>query len=108
MSIFNELALDGEKIETFLVNLVNGGKKLQALFTSLSPKTLAAASAVFYDVVKTVASAESAASSAASGNLAGAVTLSETTFSLVQGLVADAKSGEAVIVADFKALEIAI
>ena len=67
---------------------------------------LAAAAAVFYDVVKTVAAAESAASAASTGNVMGAITLSETTIGLVKQVVSDFKTGEATVIADFKTLGI--
>ncbi len=106
MSIFSDIAKVGVKIEDFLGFVSEGAKKLQAIYSALSGPTLAAGAAVFYDVVKAVASGESAASAAASGNVVQAVTLSETTLSLVKTVVADFKAGEKTVVSDFEALGI--
>ena len=106
MSLWTDITGAGEKIESFLTELQSGAKKLQAIYSSLSGVTLPAIAAVFYDVVKTVASAESAAASAETGNVAGAITLSETTLTLVKQTITDAKAGEKAVVADFEALGI--
>jgi Ca2+/Na+ antiporter len=106
MSIWSEITSVGIKIEDFLTSIVKGAQKLRAVYKILSGPTLAATSAVFYDVVKTVAAAESAASAVSTGNVTGAITLSETTLSLVKQLVVDFKAEEAQIVADFDALGI--
>lgn len=104
MSVFSDLEKVGEKVENFLLYVATGAKKLQAIYAALSGPTLSAAAAVFYDVVKTVAAGESAAAAASSGNVASAVTLSETTISLVKTVVSDFKAGEKTVVADFEAL----
>ena len=106
MSLWTDITNAGKKIADFLTDIVSGVAKLQKLYSTLSGPTLAAVAAVFYDVVKTVAASESAASAAATGNVMGAITFSETTVSLVKQVVADAKAGEKVIVADFEALGI--
>jgi hypothetical protein len=106
MSIWTEIESAGQKIEDFLSNVASGAKKLQAAYAALSGPTLAAAAAVFYDVVKTVAAGESAASEASTGNVSGAITLSQTTLALVKQTVTDAKAGEKTVVADFQALGI--
>jgi hypothetical protein len=106
MSLWTDLESAGTKVETFLSNIASGAKKLAAIYSALSGPTIAAVSAVFYDVVKAVASGESAAASASTGNIAGAITLSETTITLVKQVVTDFKSGEKTIVADFEALGI--
>jgi len=104
MSLLSEVESIGAKIEGFLKAIVTGAATLQKIWGNLSGPTLAAASAVFYDVVKTATAAESAAADASSGNILGAITLSETTVGLIKQLVADAKAGEKQIVADFDAL----
>lgn len=106
MSILTEVESIGAKIEGFLKTVVSGAATLQRIWGNLSGPTLAACAAVFYDVVKTATAAESAGTDAASGNVLGAISLSETTVGLVKQLVADAKAGEKQIVADFEALGI--
>jgi hypothetical protein len=108
MSLWTDITAAGGKIETFLTDLASGVKRLQSIYSALSGPTLAAVAAVFYDVVKSVASAELAATAAETGNIPGAVTLSETTLTLVKQVVTDAKAGEKVVLADFEALGITI
>jgi len=92
--------------EKFLVSVLSGATKLQEIFSKLSTPTATAAATVFYDAVKALEAAEAAAAAAGTGNIPSAVTMSETTFALVKQVVADAKAGEATVVADFKALGI--
>jgi len=106
MSILTDIEKAGSKIGDFLKYLVTGAKKLQTIYGALSGPVIAASMAVFYDVVKVVSSAEAAAAATASGNAPLTVTLSETTIGLVKQVVADFKSGEKTIVADFEALNI--
>jgi UTP:GlnB (protein PII) uridylyltransferase len=108
MSVFTDVVAEGQKIEHFLQNLVTGGVALQAEYGKLEPATLAAVSAVFYDVAKTVAAGTAAAGAAEAGNIPSAFTLSETTLGLVKQVVADVKAGKQVFVADFKALNITL
>lgn len=103
---FADIEKGGQKIGTFLVSLATGVKNLQAIYSTLSGPTIAAVAAVFYDAVKAVASATAAASAAETGNFVVAVTLSETTVTLVKQVVIDAKAGEKIIVADLAALGI--
>lgn len=105
-TFFEDLVSGGKKVADFLTTVANGAKTLATIWSKLSGPTLAAAQAVFYDVVKTAAAAESAGAAAASGNVLGAVTLSETTISLVKQVVADGKVAESVVAADLKALGI--
>lgn len=105
-TFFLDLVAAGKKVEDFLNSVVKGARALEAIWGALSGPVLAAAAAVFYDVVKTVAAAESAASAASTGNVAGAITLSETTLGLVKQIITDFKAGEGTILADFKALGI--
>ena len=106
MSILTEVEKVGSTIANFLKSIVTGAATLQKIWSALSGPTLAAAAAVFYDVVKAVSSAESVAEDAAKGDFSGAVTLSETTIGLIKQVVTDAKAGEKAIVADFEALGI--
>ena len=106
MSLWSDIVAGGEKVETFLTELQSGAKKLQAIYSSLSSTTLPAVAAVFYDVVKSVAAGTAAATAAEGGNIPGAITLSETTLTLVKQTITDAKAGEKAVVADFEALGI--
>jgi len=106
MSLISEVEKVGSTVANFLKSIVTGAATLQKIWSALSGPTLAAAAAVFYDVVNTAKSGESTAEAAASGNFSGAVTLSETTIGLIKKVVADAKAGEKTIVADFEALGI--
>jgi hypothetical protein len=106
MSILSTIESTGTKIATFLDNIVNGAKKLQTIYGQLSPAVIAASMAVFYDTVKTIAAASQAAAAAETGNVVGAITLSETTISLVSTVVKDFLAGEKTVVADFEALNI--
>lgn len=108
MSFISDIEAVGMKVEDFLKAVVTGAGTLQAVWGKLSGPTLAVCAAIFSDVLKSALAAESAASDASTGNFLGAVTLSETTISLIQTLVTDAKKGETQIVADFKALGITI
>jgi hypothetical protein len=108
MSLWTDITGAGIKIENFLIELSSGAKKLQAIYSTLSGPTLAAVAAVFYDVVKTVSAAESAATSAETGNIPGAITLSETTLTLVKQVVTDFKSGVKTVEADLTALGITL
>lgn len=106
MSIFSDIVAAGKKIEDVLTDIVTFGNKLKAVYQALSGPTLAAASAVFYDVMKTAISAEAVATDVQTGNIGGAFTLSATTLGLVKQVVADVKAGEGQIVTDLKALGI--
>lgn len=106
MSIFTEIESVGEKIGSFLQHVASGEKQLQSVYAKLSGPTLAAVAAVFYDVAKSVASAEGAAAAASTGNIPAAFALSETTLGLVKQVVTDAKDGGKTIVADLAALNI--
>lgn len=106
MNFLDEIKKIGTDVESFLKAVVSGASTLQKVWSTLSGPTIAAAGAVFYDVVQAVSSGESAAASAASGNALGAFALSETTLGLVQKVVADFKAGSATVKADFEALGI--
>jgi hypothetical protein len=108
MALFSDLATDGQKISTFLSNLVSGVSKLKTIISQLSGPTIAASAAVFYDVVKAVDAGEGAAATAATGNVPAAITLSQTTIALVKQVVTDFHAGEKIIVSDFTELGIAL
>ena len=106
MSFLSTLESAGTKIGTFLNDIVNGAKTIQKIYGALSGPVIAASMAVFYDTVKTIAGAEQVATAAETGNVAGVITLSETTIGLVQTVVKDFLAGEKTVVADFEALNI--
>jgi hypothetical protein len=106
MSFLSSLENVGTKIGDFLNTIVNGAKNLQKIYGALSGPVISASMAVFYDTVKTVAAAEQTAAAASTGNVPLTITLSSTTLALVQTVVADFKTGEKTIVADFEALNI--
>lgn len=108
MSFFTDIVAAGKKVEDTLLEVVGFATKVKTIYNALSGPTLAAVAAVFYDVVKAVASGEVVAADAAAGDVTGAITISQTTFTLVKQVVTDAKAGEATIVADFKALGITL
>jgi hypothetical protein len=106
MSFLSDIEAAGKKIGEVLTEIVTFGGNIKTIYNALSGPTLAAVSAVFYDVVKSFASVEAVAAAASSGSVPTAITLSETTIGLLKTVVADFKAGEANIVADFKALNI--
>lgn len=106
MSILTDIEAGVNKIGTFLQWISNGVKDLQQIYAALSGPTIAASMAVFYDVVKAVAAAKNVAGAVETGNVATAITLSQTTIGLVEKVVTDFAAGEKTIVADFKALNI--
>jgi hypothetical protein len=106
MSFLNELEAAGKKIGDVLTEVVTFGNNIRKVYLALSGPTLAACAAVFYDVVKTIGSAQADAAALQAGNIPATITLSETTLGLVKQVVSDFKSGEQTIVADFKALNI--
>lgn len=105
-TLFGDIEKAGIKVGDFLASIVTGAKKLQAAYATLSGPTLAAATAVFIDVVKAVSAATAAAGAAEAGNFSGAITLSENTVVLVQSVIADGKAGVKTIEADLAALGI--
>jgi hypothetical protein len=106
MSLLATLEADGQKLETFLANLVSGGKKIIATFEAVSTPTKAVVLSLINDVVKEVASGTAAAAAAETGNIPVAIALSETTISGIKQLVVDAKAGEVQAVADLAAFGI--
>lgn len=105
-TFFEDIAKAGKKVGDVLQDIVVGAQKVKAVYTLVSGPTVATSLAVFYDVVKAVASGEAAAANAEAGNIPSAITLSEQTFSMVKTLVADSKTEASQIEADFKLLGI--
>lgn len=106
MSFLSTVAAGLTKAENFLINVFTKVSDVDKTLTSLAPATKAAMLATFYDVATTIATGAGAAEAAATGNMPLAITLSQQTLALVQGVVADAKTDGSVIVADLKALGI--
>jgi len=95
-----------KEIETGLQKAIEFYNKVKSTWAQVSGKTVTAASTVFYDVVTAISNGEAAAAAAGTGNIPGTITLSETTLANVKTLIADAKAGEAVAVADLALLGI--
>lgn len=96
------------KAEQFLLRVLTGTNKVISTLSKVSGPTLAALLAVFYDALKTLAAAESAAASVETGNPLSTVQLSATTLALLQNVIADSKTAGSVIADDLKALGITL
>lgn len=109
MSIFGSIASGLSKAASFLVSVFTKTSTVVAILEKITPTTLAAILAVFYDVVKFITS-ESATAGAdiASGNYVGAINdvFSANTKTLLAQIAADAKTLESDIAADLQALGI--
>jgi hypothetical protein len=106
MSILNDIEAGINKVGVFLQWISNGVKDLQTIYGALSGPVIAASMAVFYDTVKAIAAAKNVAGAVETGNVATAITLSQTTIGLVEKVYQDFVAGEKTVVADFKALNI--
>jgi hypothetical protein len=107
MSIFTSIISGISKAENFLLNVFTKTNAVIATVTKLQPSVLAAMMATFYDVMKTAQAGAGAATAASSGNVLGAITLSNTTLALLQQVLADGATDTSLIAADLKALGIA-
>lgn len=108
MSIFTKIASGLGKFENFILALFTKEQAVVDAFTKLEPQTKAAILATFYDVTKAVAGVGAEVGAIATGNLTLAAALSPQTFTLIQGVVTDAKNDASVAASDLKALGIAI
>lgn len=108
MSFLSSIENGLTKAENFLVSVLTKTKAVEDTLVSLAPATQAAILATFYDVAKTISSAESVVATAASGNIPGAFVLSAQTLALVKGVVADAETDGSVAKTDLAALGIAL
>ncbi len=108
MSFLTTIISGLSKAENFLINVFTKGSAVLAVLSKVSPTTLAAILAVFYDVAKAAVAAGEEAAAIASGNFVTAATLSATTLALVGQLVTDLKTADSQIVDDFNQLGIAI
>lgn len=107
MSIFSSIISGLSKAENFLISMFTKGSTIAAMVAKLSPNVLAAILALFYDVMKTLLSAETAVKDATTGDIMGAITVSQTTWALLQQVKSDFIAGEKVIVSDIEQLGIA-
>ncbi len=105
-TFFEDIAKGGMKIGDFLSSIVTGAAKLKKVYTAVSGPTTATSLAVFYDVVKAVGAGTAAAGAAETGNIPGAIALSEQTLGMVKTLITDAKTEGSQIKADFALLGI--
>lgn len=110
MSVFSSIISGLSKAENFLVSVLTKTTAVATVLASISPKTLSAILALFYDVMKAVTAGSAAFADLTSGNIAGAGTiiLSPTTIALLTAIEGDIKNVDAVVIADLKALGIAI
>lgn len=106
MGFLSDIEKAGGKIEDFLKDVATGEGNLQTIYAGLSGPVLAAVAAVYYDVVKDIASGTAVVGAVEAGSIPTAITLSATTLSLVEKTVADVKSGIKTVVDDFEALNI--
>lgn len=106
MSFFSSVASGLSKGIAFIEKVFTTTENYASILSKLSPTVIAAILATFYDVVKTLAAAETQAADAASGNIQGAIQLSPTTWALIEKVWTDLKADKADIVAAFKALEL--
>lgn len=108
MSIFTEIGTGLSKAANFLITVFTKTKQVEDAFVALAPATKAAILATAYDVLKTATAAAGAAGAAATGNLPAAFTLSETTLTLIESVIADAKTDASVIAGDLKTLGVIV
>lgn len=106
MSIFTAVETGFTKAYNFVITVFTKIDQVDKTFQALAPQTKAAILATFYDASKTFAAGVGAAEAAATGNVATAITLSETTVMLVKSVIADAKNDASIVAADLKALGI--
>ena len=103
--IINDVKKGALTVGDFISHAIRLGVAIKQMWQECGPQTLAVASQVLYDVVKSATLAEQAAQAGTAGSWMGAVTLSQQTIAAVNQLVADFKKGEAQIVQDFKVLK---
>lgn len=103
--IFNEIKKGITTVGAFFGLVGKLGSALQQAWKECGPQTITVASQVFYDVLKTAATAEQAAQAGTGGSWMGTVTLSEHTIDAVKQLVADAKVAGSQVATDLKTLE---
>jgi hypothetical protein len=101
-----DLELAGQKIETFLENVINGEAKVVNALNSVSAPTKAVILSIVNDAVKVAASAAAAVAAGEAFNIPATISLGTATIAGIQQLIGDAKAGEAQAVADLAALGI--
>ena len=103
MSIFTSIIGGLSKFESFIVKVLGKTSQVIAVLQKVTPSTIAAILAVFYDITKAVATVEV---DYATRNLADI--LSPQTQALLKQFVADVKALESTAVSDAQALNLAI
>lgn len=106
MSILSDIGSGLSKATSFLLKVFTKTNSVIGTIGRLSPATLAAMLAVFYDVMKTVTAVGAIGADVSSGALPAAFALSETTLTLVKQIGIDAKAAESIVVADLQSLGI--
>lgn len=110
MSVFFSIETGLSKSVHFLLSVFTKTSAVLAVLQKVSPQTLSALLAVFYDVMKFVAEGGQVAALLQAGNPQAALgtVLSATTQILLTQIAADLQTGEKVIVDDLNELGIAI
>jgi hypothetical protein len=106
MSVLSDIEGDVPKFVNFFISVFTKTSAVIAVIQKLTPTTLAAMLAIFYDVTSFIAQGGSIVAAIKTGNFANV--FSTTTLGLISKFEADLKAGEAAIVADVKALGVAI
>jgi hypothetical protein len=106
MSIFTDIESGVPKFVNFFISVFTKTSAVISVIEKLTPTTLSAMLAVFYDLMSFIAQGGSVVAAIKTGNFANV--FSTTTLGLISKFEADLKAGEAVIVADVKALGVAI
>jgi hypothetical protein len=106
MSIFTDIESGVPKFVNFFISVFTKTSAVISVLEKLTPTTLSAMLAIFYDVTSFIADGGSIVAAIKTGNFANV--FSTTTLGLISKFEADLKAGEAVIVADVKALGVAI
>jgi len=110
MSFLTSVISGLSKAENFLISIFTKASAVAKVITSVSPKTLAAVLAVFYDITKLIASEGVAVADISSGKYQQGVgeLFSPTTQALLTAIAADIKDLDSTVIDDLKKLGIAI
>lgn len=110
MSILGSIESGLDKATQFVLNIFTKTSAVLAVLQKISPSTVAAMLAVFYDVMGFVQEGATIAGEVTTGNYGAAIgtVLSATTQTLLNNLKTGIASGEAVIVSDLNELGIAV
>jgi hypothetical protein len=106
MSILNEVESGLSKSVNFILSVFTKTSAVIKVLEAVTPKTLSAMLAIFYDVTAFITAGGSIVASIKTGNFAGV--FSSTTLTLISQFEADLKAGEVDILADIKELGVAV